>query len=81
MQVTRTSSLTGIKRTFEIDCTEEQMQDWSQGKDLIQNIMPNLSEHDREFIMTGVTIEEWESSFDDSAGDDGYNYEDPEGDF
>jgi hypothetical protein len=69
MQVTRTSTLTGITRTIEINCTQEQLNSWERGNDLIQNIMPQLSMHDREFIMTGITIEEWESAFDDSPGD------------
>jgi hypothetical protein len=27
--------------------------------ELIQNIVPNLSMSDREFLMTGITNEEW----------------------
>jgi hypothetical protein len=32
---------------------------------LIQEAMPNLSADDREFIMTGITPEEWNSAFPD----------------
>lgn len=77
MEITRTSILTGIKRTLEISCTEEQLSSWERGDDLIQNLMPNLNPNEREFIMTGITEEEWESSFDDHSDDNGHNYEDP----
>ena len=55
--------MTGIKRTMEIDISEEQLDMWKNGKDLIQNIAPNLSDDEREFIMTGVTSEEWDEAF------------------
>lgn len=77
MQITRTSILTGITRTLEIDCTEDQLKSWMIGEDLIQNIMPNLTPNEREFIMTGVTEEEWESSFDDKPDDEYPDYIDP----
>lgn len=63
MLITRTSVFTGIERSKEIDVTQEQLERWQSGEDLIQNIMPNLSPDDREFIMTGITPEEWDDSF------------------
>ena len=71
MQITRTSIFSGIKRTLEIDISEEQYQNWSSG-DLLQNCAPHLSADDREFIMTGVTPEEWGEDFGDD-GDDSAN--------
>lgn len=62
MRITRTSMLTGTERTREIDVTEEQFARWRAGA-LIQHAMPHLSEDDREFIMTGVTPEEWDVAF------------------
>lgn len=52
--------LTGIVRTFDIAVTQEQLNTYAQGE-LAQNAFPNLSENDREFIMTGITAEEWET--------------------
>lgn len=46
----------------EITVTEEQLQRWRAGE-LIQNVMPNLSADDREFVMTGITAEEWDQAF------------------
>jgi hypothetical protein len=77
MQITKTSVLTGITRTLEINCTEDQFESWSRGDDLIQNIMPQLVPKDREFLMTGITEDEWESAFDDDDDEGGASYEDP----
>jgi len=60
MQITRKSIMSGIERTREIDVTEAQMELWNNGI-LIQKAMPNLSASDREFIMTGIVDEEWDT--------------------
>lgn len=62
MQIRRQSMMTKEWHDREIDVTEEQMEDWRNGA-LIQNAMPNVSNEDREFIMTGITPEEWEEVF------------------
>lgn len=62
MTITRTSSLTGVTRSKEIDVTIEQVLAWEEGE-LIQNAMPHLSADDREFIKTGITGEEWDQLF------------------
>lgn len=67
MQITRTSRFTRKVHTREIPVTEQQLEAWRQGM-LIQNAMPHLSPEDREFIMTGVTPEEWKEVF--GAGED-----------
>jgi hypothetical protein len=62
MKITRTSSLTGITRTKEIDVTIAQILAWEEGE-LIQNAMPHLSADDREFIKSGISAEEWDQLF------------------
>lgn len=62
MLITRTSEVSGIERTKDIPVTEEQLQAWQNGGH-IQRVMSNLSEDDREFIMTGITQEEWDTMF------------------
>lgn len=62
MQITRTSRLTGAIHTREIDITPEQLLRWEQGE-FIQNVVPHLSDDDREFIISGATPEEWEQAF------------------
>jgi hypothetical protein len=66
MKVTRTSMFSGITRTIDLPVTEEQIARWERGE-LIQTAMPNLSPDQREFIMTGVTKEEWEEEFGTDA--------------
>lgn len=66
MKITRKSMLSGITRTLDIPVTEEQMQAWVSGV-LIQRAMPNLSDADREFILSGITDDEWDTVM---AGED-----------
>lgn len=87
MLITKTSLLTGETRTLDLPCTEEQIQA-RRGGALIQNVMPHLTNDEREFIMTGITRDEWlafevESSrctedcysfFKESGGDDSAAY-------
>jgi|TARA_R110002020_G_C16209985_1_gene766920 hypothetical protein len=45
-----------------LDVTGEQIERWVAGE-LVQDVMPNLTPEEREFIMTGITPEEWDESF------------------
>lgn len=58
MQITRTSTLSGITRTLEIDVQPHEYQSWLDGQ-LIQYAMPHLTVSEREFLISGVTDEEW----------------------
>lgn len=69
MLITRKSMLTGVERTLDIPCTQEQLDAWSTGQDLIQHIMPDLTADQREFIMTGCTAEEWDSFSEDNENE------------
>lgn len=69
MKITRKSQLSGIERTLDIDVTPEQIAAWEQGA-LIQYAMPNVSLEDREFILSGITKEEWNKFFMDDAPTD-----------
>lgn len=62
---TNTSDFTGITRTMEFSMLEQQDFDrryaaWRRGDKLIQEAFPMLSDDAREFIVTGVTGEEWD---------------------
>ena len=63
MLIIRRSGLTGNISTMDIDVTQEQINDW-EGGSLIQDAMPDLTPEEREFIMTGITQEEWESKWE-----------------
>lgn len=59
MLIVRRSNLTGRISDMWIEVTQEQINEW-EGGSLIQDVMPDLTEWEREFIMTGITKEEWE---------------------
>lgn len=62
MLITRKSMFSGITHQRDIPVTQEQLDAWNSGE-LIQKVMPNVSLEDREFLMTGITSEEWEAAF------------------
>ena len=62
LSVSNRSSLSGQVNTMVLDITFDQFKSWKQGS-LIQDVMPNLSADDREFLMTGITPVEWNEMF------------------
>ena len=66
MKITKTSILSGKTRTKEINVNQSQIDKWVAGM-LIQDAMPNVSVDEREFIMTGSTPEEWDSTFNEEG--------------
>jgi hypothetical protein len=69
-EVIRTSPLTGITNTMYMDISDDQILEWHNPNRtrLIQDIFPNLTEDEREFIMTGYTPSDWkemEKAFND----------------
>ena len=64
MLITRKSLISGNINTMSLPITEEQYNAWEQGT-LVQDAMPHLSPDEREFIMTGITPEEWADNFGD----------------
>ncbi len=62
MKITRVSMFTGKERTKDLPVTQEQLDDW-RGGTVIQKAIPHLNASDREFIMTGVTDDEWNETF------------------
>ncbi len=69
MNITRTSQVSGITRSIDLNITQEQLDAWSNGM-LVQKAFPNLTPSEREFIITGITSEEWDELFADSDDDD-----------
>ena len=69
-EVIRTSPLTGNTNTMYMDISDDQINEWNDPNRtrLIQDIFPNLTEVEREFIMTGYTVADWkkmEKAFND----------------
>jgi len=63
MLITRTSTATGIVRTMDLPVTEEQLIMYATTNALIQDVFPNLTADQREFIVSGMTEDEWEQIF------------------
>ena len=67
MKIMRVSPVTGVTNYMEINVTEEQLDEWRGGA-LIQNVLPHLSEDEREFLITGCTPDDWKNLFGDDSG-------------
>lgn len=65
MYITRLSILSGNLNTMDIDITPEQLKSIEELNELIQNIVPHLSVSEREFLMSGITDDEWDAEFSD----------------
>ena len=62
MLIERICPFTGVVNTKDIEVTQDQLDAWRYGE-LIQDAMPHLTAHEREFIKTGITEDEWERLF------------------
>lgn len=66
MKITATSTLTGKTCTLEINITRDEysriLRRFST-RELIQAIVPHLTADEREFLISGITPGEWESTF------------------
>ncbi len=63
MLITRKSQLTGKEHTLDLPVTQEQMFNYENNRMLAQKAFPDLPREQREFIISGITPEEWESEF------------------
>lgn len=69
MKVTRKSQISGIEHTLELPITAEQLADYEAGT-LVQKAFPDLEPPLREFIMSGITPEEWQRTFGEGPPDE-----------
>lgn len=63
MQITKTDPFTGKENTKDLPITDEQLIRWQEDGELIQNVFPFLSADDREFLMTGIMSDSWDTAF------------------
>lgn len=63
MLISRVSPWNHKTNERDLPITEEQWQRWLNREAFIQDIFPNLSVGDREFILTGYTEQDWEELF------------------
>lgn len=58
MTVKMTSPLSGKTNVMVLPITAEQVRRWEAGE-FVQDVFPHLSDDEREFLMTGITPDEW----------------------
>ena len=63
MLITKASRISGNVSSMDLDITSEQFSRIESGIELIQNIVPHLSSEEREFLITGITPQEWNELF------------------
>ena len=67
VRVTMRSMFTGRLSSMELPIREGQILFWQASGTPIQRVFPHLSADQREFLMTGVTPEEWAAEFGEDA--------------
>lgn len=65
MLIKRKSVISGITRKLNIPVNPEHYALWEIGAGNIQDLMPYLTDYDREFILSGITQDEWDEAFAD----------------
>lgn len=63
MIVTRRSMMTGKYHEMELEVTNHDLFRWKHEHLLVQDVFPHLNDDEREFLMTGITPEEWGEAF------------------
>jgi hypothetical protein len=74
MLIERTSPITMANHIWDIDVTQQQLDNYYYMGYLVQQAFPHLSPEEREFIKTGITPEEWDDMFGDDEDDDEDEY-------
>mgnify|MGYP005839195787 CR=1 FL=1 len=62
MLITKISPVTGEQNTLDINITQVQINRWWAGE-FIQDVAPELSPDEREFLISGCTASDWEKLF------------------
>jgi hypothetical protein len=63
MKITRKSTLTGIERTRTIAIEAKRLAEWKMGYGPLEELAPEVSDEDREFIISGIIPDEWTAAF------------------
>lgn len=75
MIITKRSMISGNIHDMDIPLTEEQYEEGLNNKAngaLIQDAFPTLTDEQREFILTGITPEEWDATFPEEDDPDNF---------
>ncbi len=67
MIITKQSPVTGKVNSLDLPITEAELTAWRNSRKTIQSVFPHLNNGQREFLMTGITPEDWASMFGSTA--------------
>jgi len=59
--VHKKSMLSGKVNSMVLPTTQGKIEYWLQSGELIQDVMPDLNDNQREFLMSGISPEEWDN--------------------
>lgn len=62
MKVTKRPPLSQVEHTLELDVTQEQLDRHAAGE-FAQDVFPELDADAREFLISGITAQEWADAF------------------
>jgi len=62
MKLIKQSQLSGKTNAMELNITDKQLARYTNGE-LVQNVFPDMSLDEMEFIISGITPDEWLSTF------------------
>jgi hypothetical protein len=68
--ITARSDYSGKEYSKMLPISLDQLNQWMNTSTLIQDVFPHLSNSDREFLMTGISDEEWDEMFSPNLGDE-----------
>jgi len=63
MLIRRKSVFSGVERTKDIPVDPKDFAEYEAGYGSIHDLMPYLTDEDREFILSGMTSQEWKNAF------------------
>ena len=63
LRVTRKSTFTSCVHTLVLPITAAEWVRYREGRGLIQDLLPRLTDPEREFLLTGTTQAEWKAEF------------------
>lgn len=69
MLIKRKSVISGVERNRDIPVNPDDLIAWERGLGSVHDVMPYLNDIDREFILSGITPEEWDSAFSEQIED------------
>lgn len=72
MWIKRKSVISGIERTRNIPVNPDDFLSWQAGLGSVQDLMPYLTDADREFILSGITEGEWDDAFGELEDEGSY---------